>query len=153
MTTLDQTLSPQTPIKSESNTRTPPTGEQTKTPEDVPNDLPTDLLPKTKPTGQIPTDNEELPTVAEVSSSGETRLSEQMALDSANVLHESANTVVARQEINPASSEDSSLQETDVKISEPLSAVGVTADVEGPTASVNPGGAVSTEESVPSSSA
>ena len=152
-TTLDQTLSPQMPIKSENNTIAPPTEEQTKTLEDVPKDLPADSLSETKPTGQIPTDNEDLPTVAEVSSSGETRLSEEMALDSTSVLRQGANTILVTQEINPVPSEGSSPQETDVKITEPPSAVGVTTDVEDPTASVNPGGAVSTGESVPSDSA
>ena len=141
------------PIKSENNTIAPPTEERTKTLEDVPKDLPADSLSKTKPTGQIPTDNEELPTVAEVSSSGETRLSQEMARDSTSVLCQSANTVPVKQEINPVPSEGSSPQETDVKISEPPSTAGITADVEGPTASVNPAGAASTEESVPSNSA
>lgn len=140
------------PKKQENSSIAQTTEEPAKTAEDVPRDLPIDSLSKNKAMDKVSAHTEDVPKVSEVLSSVEARVSEKVPPESTSVLHKSENTGTVEKEDKTSLLEGTGSQETNVVISGPPCAIAVTADVKEPMASVNPGGAVSTEDIGPSGS-
>lgn len=128
------------PSKPEDNTSASGSHVQAKTTEES--------LPKTQATGETTTPANEATKAVEVTSSGETRMSEEVTLDSSSVLRESANTKPAEKEMNPTRFESTDPDENDIESSSCI-VVGVTAGAEEPTASATPSRADSGEDTGP----
>lgn len=123
------------------------TEKPSKAPLAVSSDFPTKLVSKANPSDQTTPKSEVIPMEAEVSSvKGE--VSHEMAVETTSNLPETAKGAVVEKEINPAPSESSGFQETDIDMSEStVNAANVNSSSEQTSESVTSASVVSNHES------